>query len=57
VKIVNSGTAAQPKGRMRWSIDPRGRDVMFFGSVVHELGIAFADCLNISLTRVGSVSD
>jgi hypothetical protein len=26
---------------------------MFFGSVVHELGVAFASCLSISLTRVG----
>jgi hypothetical protein len=42
---------------MRWSIDQRGRDVKFCGGVVLELGIAFADCLNISLTRVGSVSD
>jgi hypothetical protein len=32
-------------------------DVKFCGGVAHELGIAFANCLDISLTRVGSVSD
>jgi hypothetical protein len=36
-RSLNSGTAAQPKGHMRWSIDPRGRDVMFFGSVITNL--------------------